>query len=131
MSICKASRLERRGDYMEFDIPIELVINTIVTGIIGWIVKVILDRLKEYQTESKEWRDQLDKKLDNLSDATKADMRVNIVYSCEKCLKRGWITAEELSSILNLHDRYEDLVGHNHFVTSYIDRIETLEVKAI
>ena len=131
MSICKASRLERRGDYMEFDIPIELVINTIVTGIIGWIVKVILDRLKEYQTESKEWRDQLDEKLDHLSYATKADMRVNIVYSCEKCLKRGWITAEELSSILNLHDRYNDLVGHNHFVSSYIDRIEMLEVKAI
>ena len=116
---------------MEFDVPIELVINTVITGIIGWVVKVILDRLKEYQAESKEWRDQLDKKLDNLSDATKADMRVNIVYSCEKCLKRGWITAEELSSILNLHDRYTDLVGHNHFVSSYIDRIETLDVKAI
>ena len=116
---------------MEFDIPIELMINTVVTGIIGWVVKVILDRLKEYQNESKLWRDQLDKKLDNLSDATKADMRVNIVYSCEKCLQRGWITAEELSSILNLHDRYEDLVGHNHFVSTYIERIETLDVKAI
>lgn len=116
---------------MEFDIPIELMINTVVTGIIGWVVKIILDRLKQYQEESKQWRDQLDAKLDYLSDATKADMRVNIVYSCEKCLKRGWITAEELSSILNLHDRYNDLVGHNHFVSSYIDRIETLEVKAI
>ena len=116
---------------MEFDIPIELMINTVVTGIIGWVVKIILDRLKQYQDESKQWRDQLDEKLDHLSDATKADMRVNIVYSCEKCLKRGWITAEELSSILNLHDRYEDLVGHNHFVSSYIDRIELLEVKAI
>lgn len=116
---------------MELDIPIELMINTVVTGIIGWVVKVILDRLKEYQEESKQWRDQLDTKLDYLADATKADMRVNIVYSCEKCLKRGWITAEELSSILNLHDRYNDLVGHNHFVSSYIDRIEDLEVKAI
>ena len=116
---------------MGFDIPVELIINTIVTGIIGWVVKIALDRLKQYQDESKQWRDQLDAKLDHLSDATKADMRVNIVYSCEKCLTRGWITAEELSSILNLHDRYEDLVGHNHFVSSYIDRIEDLEVKAI
>lgn len=116
---------------MEFDIPIQLIINTIVTGIIGWVVKLTLDKVKEYQEESKLWRDQLDKKLDNLSDATKADMRVNIVYSCEKCLKRGWITAEELSSILNLHERYDDLVGHNHFVSSYIDRIELLEVKTI
>lgn len=116
---------------MGLDIPIELLINTVITGVIGWVVKLTLDKLKQYQEESKEWRNQLDAKLDYLSDATKADMRVNIVYSCEKCLKRGWITAEELSSILNLHDRYNDLVGHNHFVSSYIDRIETLEVKAI
>ena len=116
---------------MEFDIPIDLIFSTVITGAVGWVVKLVLDKLKEYQEETRTWRDQLDNKLDCLSDATKADMRVNIVYSCEKCLKRGWITAEELSSILNLHDRYEDLVGHNHFVSSYIDRIELLEVKAI
>lgn len=116
---------------MELEIPIEIIINTVITGIVGWIVKSALDKLKEYQDESKIWRNQLDEKLDHLSDATKADMRVNIVYSCEKCLKRGWITAEELSSILNLHERYDDLVGHNHFVSSYIDRINKLEVRSI
>jgi mannitol-1-phosphate/altronate dehydrogenase len=116
---------------MEFNMSIELIISTIITGVVGWVVKLTLDKLKEYQDESREWREQLDKKLDYLSDATKADMRVNIVYSCEKCLQRGWITAEELSSILNLHDRYEDLVGHNHFVATYVDRIEELDVRAI
>ena len=65
---------------------IELIISTIITGVVGWVVKLTLDKLKEYQDESREWREQLDKKLDYLSDATKADMRVNIVYSCEKCL---------------------------------------------
>ena len=116
---------------MDFNISIELIISTIITGVVGWVVKLTLDKLKEYREESKVWRDQLDAKLDYLSDATKADMRVNIVYSCEKCLKRGWITAEELSAILNLYDRYNDLVGHNHFVTGYIDKINELEVKAI
>lgn len=116
---------------MDFNIPIEIIINTIITGIVGYLVKMALDKVKEYQEESTEWRNKLDEKLDRLSDATKADMRVNIVYSCEKCLKRGWITAEELSSILNLHERYDDLVGHNHFVSSYIDRISELEVKTI
>ncbi len=116
---------------MEFDIPIDLIISTVVTGAVGWAVKLVLDTVKEYREETRTWREQLDEKLDCLSDATKADMRVNIVYSCEKCLKRGWITAEELSSILNLHDRYNDLVGHNHFVSSYIDRIEILDVKTI
>lgn len=118
-------------DYMEFEIPIEIIVNTIITGVVGWGVKVALDKIKEYREESKAWHDRLDAKLDYLSDATKADMRVNIVYSCEKCLKRGWITAEELSAILNLYDRYNDLVGHNNFVSGYIDKITELEVKAI
>ena len=65
---------------MQVAIPIEMIIQTILTGIVGWIVKASLDKLKEYQDESKQWRDQIDEKLDKISNATKADMRVNIVY---------------------------------------------------
>ena len=116
---------------MQVAIPIEMIIQTILTGIVGWIVKASLDKLKEYQDESKQWRDQIDEKLDKISNATKADMRVNIVYSCEKCLRRGWITSEEFSSIMNLYERYIDLIGTNGFVTEYLERIENLEIKEI
>lgn len=116
---------------MQVAIPIEMIVQTILTGIIGWIVKASLDRLKEYQNESKQWRDQLDDKLDKLSNATKADMRINIVYSCEKCIRRGWITSEELSSITNIYERYTELVGTNGFVSEYLSRIEKLEIKEI
>lgn len=116
---------------MQVAIPIEMIIQTILTGIIGWIVKASLDKLKEYQDESKQWRDQIDNKLDTISNATKADMRINIVYSCEKCLKRGWITSEEFSSIMNLYERYTDLIGTNGFVSEYLERIESLEIKEI
>lgn len=116
---------------MQVGIPIEMIIQTILTGIIGWIVKTSLDKLKEYQDESKQWRDQINKKLDTISNATKADMRINIVYSCEKCLGRGWITSEEFSSIMNLYERYTELIGKNGFVTEYLERIERLEIKEI
>lgn len=116
---------------MQVAIPIEMIIQTILTGIIGWIIKASLDKLKEYQDESKQWRDQIDKKLDTISNATKADMRVNIVYSCEKCLRRGWITSEEFSSIMNLYERYTELIGKNGFVSEYLSRIEELEIKEI
>lgn len=116
---------------MQVAIPIEMIIQTILTGIVGWIVKASLDKLKEYQDESKQWRDQIDQKLDTISNATKADMRINIVYSCEKCLRRGWITSEELSSIMNLYERYIDLIGTNGFVSEYLERIERLEIKEI
>lgn len=116
---------------MQVAIPIEMIIQTILTGIIGWIVKMSLDKLKEYQDESKQWRNKLDDKLDKISNATKADMRINIVYSCEKCLRRGWITSEEFSSIMNLYERYTDLIGTNGFITEYLERIEALDIKEI
>lgn len=116
---------------MQIAVPIEMIIQTILTGIVGWVVKMSLDKLKEYQEESKQWRLQIDKKIDTISDATKADMRINIVYSCEKCLRRGWITSEELSSITNLHERYTNLIGKNGFITEYLERIERLEIKEI
>lgn len=116
---------------MQVAIPIEMIIQTILTGIVGWIVKTSLDKLREYQDESKQWRNQIDEKLDKISNATKADMRVNIVYSCEKCLRRGWITSEEFSSIMNLYERYTDLIGTNGFITEYLERIENLEIKEI
>ena len=116
---------------MQIAIPIEMIIQTILTGIIGWIVKLSLDKLKEYQDESKQWRNKTDKKLDTISNATKADMRINIVYSCEKCLRRGWITSEEFSSIMNLYERYTELIGSNGFISEYLERIERLEIKEI
>lgn len=116
---------------MQIAIPLEMIIQTILTGIIGWVVKASLDKLKEYQDESKVWRKQIDDKLDKISNATKADMRINIVYSCEKCLRRGWITSEEFSSIMNLYERYTELIGTNGFITEYLERIERLDIKEI
>ena len=112
-------------------IPIELLINTILTGIVGWIVKTTLDKIKEYQNETTLWRSQTDDKIDRIADATKADMRVNLVYSCEKAFRRNWTTSEELSSIQNLYARYDILNGENGFIKEYMDRLKQLEIREI
>lgn len=112
-------------------IPIELLINTILTGIVGWIVKTTLDKIKEYQKETTLWRSQTDDKIDRIADATKADMRVNLVYSCEKAFRRNWTTSEELSSIQNLYTRYDILNGENGFIKEYMDRLKKLEIREI
>lgn len=112
-------------------ISIELLINTLLTGIVGWIVKTVLDKLKEYQNETSIWRTQTDDKIDKLSFATKADMRVNLVYSCEKAFRRNWTTSEELASIQNLYQRYDDLNGENGFIKEYMNRLRNLEIHEI
>ena len=112
-------------------VPVELLINTILTGIVAWIVKAVLDKLKEYQNETTLWRVQTDDKIDKLADATKADMRINLVYSCEKSFRRGWTTSEELASIQNLYNRYDALDGHNGFIQEYMERLRNLEIRKI
>lgn len=112
-------------------VPIELLINTILTGIVGWIVKTTLDKIKEYQNETTLWRSQTDDKIDKIADATKADMRINLVYSCEKAFRRNWTTSEELSSIQNLYSRYNVLHGENGFIKEYMDRLSELEIREI
>ena len=111
--------------------PVELLVNTILTGIVAWIVKTTLDKIKEYQQETTLWRSQTDDKIDKLADATKADMRVNLVYSCEKAFRRNWTTSEELSSIQNLYTRYDVLNGENGFIKEYMDRLKKLEIREI
>lgn len=116
---------------MQVEIPIEMLIQTVLTGIIGWAVKTILDQLKTYREESKTWRSNMDNKVDSINDATQATMRTTILHYCEKYIGRGWVTSEELSSLLDMHAKYSALNDHNGFINSYISRVNSLEVKEI
>lgn len=112
-------------------IPIDLVITTALTGIVGWVVKTLLDQLKAYREESKAWRVDMDKKIDAINDGTQANMRTNIVHYCEKYLSRTWVTSEELASLVDLHSKYTALNDHNGFINGYMERVMNLEVREI
>lgn len=116
---------------MQVEISIEIIIQTIITGIVGWAVKSILDQLKTYREESKEWRSDMDAKIDDINDATQATMRTTILHYCEKYITRGWVTSEELASLLDMHEKYIALNDHNGFINSYVDRVDKLEVHEI
>ena len=116
---------------MHVDVPIEFIINAIITGIVGWIVKTTLDEFKAYREESKTWRTDLSNKIDNINDATQATMRTSILHYCEKYLTRGWVTSEELSSLMDMHSKYSALNDHNGFINGYVDRVNNLETREI
>jgi hypothetical protein len=109
----------------------EMLIQTILTGIIGWAVKTMLDQLKTYRAESKAWRADLGKKIDSINDATQATMRTTILHYCEKYITRGWVTSEELSSLLDMHEKYTALNDHNGFINTYVERVRNLETHDI
>jgi len=116
---------------MQLNIPLEMLIQTVLTAAIGWAVKVLLDQLKAYREESKTWRTNMDEKVDIINDATQANMRTNILHYCEKYLSRGWVTSEELSSLIDLHSKYAALNNHNGFINGYMDRVKALEIREI
>lgn len=116
---------------MNVSIPIDLMLNTILTGVIGWVVKTILDNLNEYRQESSVWRKQMDEKVDIINSATQATMRTTILHYCEKYLTRGWVTSEELASLVDMHAKYAKLNPKNGFIDGYMERVTHLEVREI
>ena len=116
---------------MTIDIPIGLMVQTVLTATIGWLVKLVLDSLKEYKDESKAWRTKLDTKVDGIGDATQATMRTTILHYCEKYITRGWITSEELASLLDMHAKYKIIKKDNGFIDAYVSRVQQLQIKEI
>lgn len=116
---------------MTVDVPLSLIFQTAITGMVGWVVKLLLDSVKAYRDESKVWRDSMDRKIDDINSATQATMRTTILHYCEKYLTRGWVTSEELASLNDMHTKYAALNPKNGFINGYIARVNNLEVKEI
>ena len=116
---------------MAITIPIDYIVNTIIAGVIGWAVKVILDTIKHGQEESKGWRIKVEKDIQDIKDATQANVRTNILHYCEKYIDRGWITPQELDSLTDLHKKYRALNDNNGFIDSYMHRVDNLERREV
>lgn len=116
---------------MTINVPLGLVFQTILTGAVGWTVKLVLDTLKAYSDESKAWRKKMDEKVDGIGDATQATMRTTILHYCEKYISRGWITSEELSSLMDMHKKYTIINPKNGFIDSYVERVKLLEIREL
>jgi hypothetical protein len=116
---------------MTVSIPVGLVVQTVLTGVVGWLVKLVLDTLKNYSDESKAWRKKMDDKVDGIGDATQATMRTTILHYCEKYITRDWITSEELSSLLDMHKKYTVINPKNGFIDAYVERVKQLEIHEI
>lgn len=107
-----------------------LVIPTVVTGIVGWLVKTLLDTLRGYISDSHAWRAKMDGKVDAINDATQATMRTQILHMSEKYLTRGWITPEERAALVDMHAKYAAL-NANGYIDGYMQRIQGLPDKEI
>lgn len=107
-----------------------LVIPTIVTGVVGWLVKTLLDTLRGYISDSQAWRQKMDRKVDTIMGATQTTMRATLIHNFEKYSERGWLTPEERASWYDMHDKYSSM-GFNGLIDSYRAKLDSLPDKEI
>lgn len=109
---------------------LELAITTLVTGIVGWMVKAILDALRGYISDSMAWRAKLDGKMDTLMGATQTTMRATLIHNYEKYAERGWVTPEERAAWCDMHDKYS-MMGFNGLINTYRTKLNDLPDREI
>ena len=117
--------------------PLDLILPTAVTTVVGILVKSLFDMLKKYIDASTDWRKSVDVKLDaqaaktnTLMDATQTTMRAQLIHNAEKYFERDWITPEERASWCDMHDRYSAL-GANGLIETYRHKIDALPDREI
>ena len=108
----------------------ELVIPTIVTGVVGWLVKALLDTMRGYISDSQAWRSKMDGKVDTIMGATQTTMRATLIHNYEKYAERGWLTPEERASWCDMHDKYSAM-GFNGLIDTYRRKLDELDDKEI
>jgi len=114
---------------MQVDV-LTLAVTTCVTGCVGWLVKALLDMLKSYIDSSKQWRAQMDGKVDTIMGATQTTMRATLIHNYEKYADRGWLTPEERASWCDMHDKYSAM-GFNGLIDTYREKLNVLPDKEL
>lgn len=108
----------------------ELIVPTVVTGVVGWLVKTLLDTLRAYISDSQAWRSKMDGKVDTIMGATQTTMRATLIHNYEKYAERGWLTPEERASWCDMHDKYSAM-GFNGLIDTYRRKLDELDDKEI
>jgi len=114
---------------MQVDV-LTLAVTTCVTGCVGWLVKALLDMLRGYIESSKQWRAQMDGKVDTIMGATQTTMRATLIHNYEKYADRGWLTPEERASWCDMHDKYSAM-GFNGLIDTYREKLNVLPDKEL
>lgn len=98
---------------MIIEIILKWAIPTILTGLMGYIVKELKDN-KKYNYATK--------------NSTILLLRSQIVGKCEKCIEVGYITDYTRSCIEDLFEEYNKL-GGNHGVSALVEQAFALPPK--
>lgn len=88
------------------------------------------DAEAEWRGRIEECVSDLKKEVTQSKDAQQSTMRQSLIHSYEKYVTRGWLTTEELSAWLDMHDKYSAM-GFNGLIDTYREHIVQLEIRPL
>ena len=115
-----------------------LVVTTLITGAVGWLVKTGFDQLGEYFKESRAWRESVDERFDDIESKLgrsiaqqAAQTRSDIIHKCHRYIDDlGMASIEEKDALADEHKQYcafcADLDVENDFINDLVGRVMAL-----
>lgn len=111
---------------MQVDV-LTLAVTTCVTGAVGWLVKALLDWLKDYATESRAWRTAMDGKLAIINESLVCVMRGDLIHKAHRYIDdRGYATIEEKESWHEEWTQYQAVCPKNGFIDALAAQVMAL-----
>ena len=122
---------------MQVDV-MTLVVTTTITGIVGWIVKMLTAKMDAYMAESARWRESVDKRMkeqdeciESVLEAQCTQMRSDITHKVHRYMDDlGCASLEEKQSLSAEYEVYCEIGKRhkitNHFVKQLIQQVMAL-----
>lgn len=108
----------------------EVLLSTALTTLTALVVTALYRKFENYIKDSIDWRTGVDAWRVSSIRAQQTTMRATLIHNAEKYLSRGWITSEERSSWVDMHEQYSAL-GANGFIDTYREKINALEDRTV
>lgn len=105
----------------------ELIIATIVTGAVGWMVKNLLDAIKDYAADSRRWRADLSKRIDTINGSLVCVMRGDLIHKAHRYVDdKGYASIEEKESWHEEWRQYQSICPRNGFIDALAEQVMAL-----
>lgn len=105
----------------------ELALPAIVTGVIGWMVKNLLDAIRDYSADSHRWRADISKRIDVINGSLVCVMRGDLIHKAHRYVDdKGYASIEEKESWHEEWVQYQSICPRNGFIDALAEQVMAL-----
>lgn len=105
----------------------ELALPAAITAIVGWMVKSLLDAVRDYAADSHRWRADLSKRIDVINGSLVCVMRGDLIHKAHRYVDdKGYASIEEKESWHEEWEQYQSICPRNGFIDALAEQVMAL-----